>query len=305
MDNLAFIFPGQGSQYVGMGKDLYNDFPSAKKRFDQANEILDFDLFKVTFEGPEDKLANTRFTQPAIFVHSYAVFEILEESGYSAGMTAGHSLGEYSALAAAGVFDFEQGIRLVQQRGKLMQNAGNQTKGTMAAIIGLDFQTIHNLCQQASRSALVDVANFNSPQQIVISGTLAGVEKVMESAKKAGARRIVPLNVSAAFHSPLMRSVVDEFARELNKIAFREANVPVFSNVSGQATTDPDEIKMFLEKQLLSPVLWTDTVKHMIQGGATVMFEVGPGKVLSGLVRKIDKQLKVMQLGTSQDLRTL
>lgn len=301
-ENLAFIFPGQGSQYVGMAEDLYNSVDWIRDRYHQAQALLDFDLLNLSFQGPKESLAQTEFTQPAIFVHSFVVQEFLRRQGYTPVMVAGHSLGEYSALAAAQVFDFEQGLKLVRMRGKLMQNAGTVIKGAMAAIVGLDYLTVHRICQQASHKALVDLANFNSPEQIVISGTIEGVQMAMKLAKEKGAKRALQLNVSGAFHSPLMKPILQDFINELEKIEFKTPTVPVFSNVSGQATIDPQELKLFLEKQLLSPVLWTETIKHMVNGGAQAFLEIGPGKVLSGLLRKIDRQLVVMPVGTKEQV---
>ena len=305
LENIAYIFPGQGSQFVGMAQDLYNNFASVKERYEQASDILGFDLTRLSFDGPDEELSRTDRTQPALFVHSFVVTELLKERGIVPAMVAGHSLGEYSSLAAADVYKFEQGLKLVKLRGRLMQNAGQTVKGAMAAIIGLDYLAVHNICQQASHQALVDLANFNSPDQIVISGTVAGVESAMSMAEKQGARRVIRLNVSGAFHSPLMKPILAEFLQELERVEFYKPSVPVFSNVTGQATVDPMEIKMFLGKQLLSPVLWTETIKHMVQGGAEFFLEVGPGKVLTGLLRKIDRHIETMPVGTVDHLTQL
>lgn len=302
MKYFAFLFPGQGSQFVGMAQDFYDEFALAKERYQQANDIVGFDLTQLSFQGPEEVLSQTAKTQPALFVHSYVVCELLRKRGIAPSMVAGHSLGEYSSLAAAEVLNFDQTLKLVKLRGQLMQNAGEKVKGAMAAIIGLDYLAVHNICQRASRRALVDLANFNSPDQIVISGTVNGVELAMSMAQNAGAKRAVRLNVSGAFHSPLMRPVIDEFLEELAKVEFSRPSVPVFSNVTGQPTMNPAEIKMFLGKQLLSPVLWTETIKHMVQGGGNAFLEVGPGTVLTGLSRKIDRQIDTTPVGTVDQL---
>ena len=288
-----------------MAQDLYHTFSAVKERYQQANDILEFDLMRLSFDGPEDELSQTDKTQPAVFVHSFVLFELLKERGIVPAMAAGHSLGEYSSLAAAGVFSFEQGLKLVKLRSHLMQNTGQRVKGSMAAIIGLDYQKVHNICQRASHDALVDLANFNSPDQIVISGTTKGVELAMAFAEQAGAKRAIQLKVSGAFHSPLMKPILDDFIAELDQIEFHKPTLPIFNNVTGQATIDPAEIKMFLSKQLLSPVLWTETIKHMLQGGADIFLEVGPGRVLTGLLRKIDRQIPVMSVGNVEQLEKL
>lgn len=302
---LAFIFPGQGSQFVGMAKDLYFSFDRAKELFHQANDIMGFDLAELAFNGPDDLLVQTKNTQPAIFVHSYILNELLAKEGITPCMVAGHSLGEYSALTCVDVLPFDQGLGLVKIRGELMQNAGSYNKGSMAAIIGLDYITVHKLCQVASKEALVDLANFNSPEQIVISGTVAGVEKAMKFARDEGAKMVIPLNVSGAFHSPLMKPVLQDFLPYLEKVTFNDPAVPVFSNVTGQPTTEAQEIKMFLGKQLISPVLWSESIEHMLLAGAELFVEIGPGKVLTGLLKRIDKSIKAITISSLEQLENL
>jgi [acyl-carrier-protein] S-malonyltransferase len=281
----AYIFPGQGSQYIGMGKDLCEQFPEAKKYFDEADAALGFSLSKICFEGPEEELKQTKNTQPAIFLHSVAVWNLMKPSDEA--MVAGHSLGEYSALVAAGAISFTDAIKLVRLRGELMQKAGEENPGTMAAIVGLDPQVVSEVTKTASEAGVVQPANFNSPGQIVISGSVAGVRKAMELAKERGAKLVKELVVSGAFHSPLMQSAKDKLKEALDKTVINDAKVPVFANVTASPVQNADEIRRLLFEQVTSPVRWEESVANMAAAGATKFVEVGPGKVLQGLVKRI------------------
>ncbi|MFC1571426.1 ACP S-malonyltransferase [Candidatus Margulisiibacteriota bacterium] len=281
----AFVFPGQGAQTVGMGKDL------AEKYLDQANEILGFDLKKICFEGPEDELKKTEITQPAILTVSVAAYsQLLSSKQYEVSSMAGHSLGEYSALVAAGALKFEDAVKIVHLRGKFMQEAVPLGEGAMSAIIGGDRQKIEEICQQVGN---VWPANFNSPGQIVISGKKTAVEAAGAKIKAAGAKRVIPLAVSAPFHCPLMQPAADKLKVELDKIDIKDAKIPVVANVTADYVTKGTGIREQLVKQVTSPVRWEDSVKKMIADGVTSFVEVGPGKVLSGLIKKIDKNVEV------------
>ncbi len=290
MSKLAIVFPGQGSQYVGMGKDLYERSPAARELFDRADEILDFPLSRICFEGPEEELKQTKNTQPAIFLHSVALLRLVENR--TAAMTAGHSLGEYTACVFAGAMTFEEGLKLVRMRGELMQRAGEEQRGTMAAIIGLDPKVVGEICCTAWTSGVVQCANYNAPGQIVISGSVEGVYRAMELAKARGAKMAKEIVVSGAFHSPLMQTASEGLQKALEATPIRDARIPVYSNVTAAPVQKSGEIRQCLEQQLMSPVRWAESVEHMIAAGATMFLEVGPGKVLQGLIRRINARVQ-------------
>jgi len=286
MSKIAFLFPGQGSQYVGMAKDFFQGSLKAKEIIEAANELLGFELSTAMFEGPVDFLKQTEITQPAIFLHSFVVFSLLNNN-LKPQVAAGHSLGEYTALTAAGALTFEEGLKLVRYRGKLMQEAGNINQGTMAAVIGLSSETVQNICSEASEHGIVQCANFNSPGQVVISGTVNGVKQAMKLAKEKGAKIVKELVVSGAFHSPLMKSAEEKLAQKLNEVKFKNLKTPVYSNVTAMEISSPQEAKTLLIKQLTSPVRWQEIIQNMAENGVDEFVEIGPGKVLQGLVKRI------------------
>lgn len=288
-----------------MAKDLYDSFNSVRETYATAGEILGFDLANICFEGPEDELRQTRATQPAIFVHSVILSRFLKEKGWSFDMAAGHSLGEYSALCAANAFTFENGLKLVKARAELMQKAGEISPGTMAAVIGLDANTLNDICSQASVAGVVQIANFNSPSQIVISGTVAGVEKAMAVAREKGAKRVVQLVVGGAFHSRLMEFAISDLGQALDAVEVSSVDIPVYSNVTAQPVTQPDDIKDLLKRQLTSPVKWVDIIGNMIEDGATEFYEVGPGSVLTGLLRRINREVSGRAINSVEALESL
>lgn len=285
MSVIAFVFPGQGSQYVGMGKDLYEQLPQARQRFEQADAILGFSLSKICFEGPEEELKQTKNTQPAIFLHSMVIADLYH--GERAAMAAGHSLGEYSALVYAGALKFEDGLRLVRLRGELMQQAGIEQPGTMAAVVGLEPNVVDEVCGAASAAGIVQAANFNSPGQIVVSGSVTGVRKAMELAKERGAKLVKELPVSGAFHSPLMDHAGSGLKSALGQTTIVDASIPVYANVTARPVRKAEEIRQLLFEQLTKPVRWEESVTNMANDGAGVFVEMGPGKVLQGLVKRI------------------
>lgn len=283
--SVAYIFPGQGSQYVGMGKDLCEQYPVVKEYFYEADAVLGFSLSKTCFEGPDEELKQTKNTQPAIFLHSIALWNLLKPA--DAAMVAGHSLGEYSALVAAEAISFTDAIKLVRLRGVLMQKAGEENPGAMAAIIGLDPKGVREVSAAASEAGVVQPANFNSPGQIVISGSVIGVHKAMELAKERGAKLVKELVVSGAFHSPLMQSAKDKLKEALDKTEIRNAKIPVYANVTAAAVQNANDIRKLLFEQVTSPVRWEESVVNMSAAGAMKFVEIGPGKVLQGLVKRI------------------
>ena len=284
----AYVFPGQGAQYPGMGKDLYENSAEAKQLFDKANEILGFRITDIMFEGSADDLKQTKVTQPAIFLHSVLLAKTLET--FAPDMVAGHSLGEFSALVAAGALTFEDGLALVSKRALAMQKACEVEPSTMAAIVGLDDQTVEEVCH--SIDDIVVPANYNCPGQLVISGSVEGIDKACELLKEKGAKRALKLPVGGAFHSPLMEPAREQLAAAIESTSIQKPVCPVFQNVNAKPVTDPSEIKQNLIAQLTAPVKWTQTVKNMIAGGATSFTEIGPGKVLQGLVKKVDRNME-------------
>jgi [acyl-carrier-protein] S-malonyltransferase len=286
----AYVFPGQGSQFSGMGADLYANSPIAKSLFDQANDILGFEITKVMFSGSDDELKQTKVTQPAIFLHSVALAGVSE--AFSPDMVAGHSLGEFSALVAAGAITFEDGLKLVAQRAGAMQKACELVPSTMAAILGLADEVIIEICAGIADEVVVP-ANFNCPGQVVISGTLPGIEKACELLKAAGAKRALVLPVGGAFHSPLMEPAREELAKAIEETLFTAPSCPIYQNVTALPSTDVAVIKENLIAQLTGPVKWTQSVLAMVNDGATEFVECGPGKVLQGLVKKISSEVTV------------
>lgn len=286
----AYIFPGQGAQFKGMGQDLYEKSPLAKELFERANEILGFSITNVMFNGTADDLKRTKVTQPAIFLHSVILSKVLGDS-FKPDMVAGHSLGEFSALVANKVLDFEDGLKLVSKRALAMQHACELEESTMAAVLGLDDSTVEAIC--ADTKGIVVAANYNCPGQLVISGEQLAVEKACEELKERGARRAMILPVGGAFHSPLMEPAREELAAAIEETKFGNPICPIYQNVSTFAVTNPEEIKKNLIFQLTAPVKWTQSVQNMIKDGATEFIEVGPGKVLQGLVKKIDRNAEV------------
>lgn len=286
----AYVFPGQGAQFSGMGKDLYEQSPIAKELFDKANEILGFDITKIMFEGTDEELKQTKVTQPAIFLHSTILAAVLGDT-FQPDMVAGHSLGEFSALVANGTLSFEDGLTLVYKRALAMQKACEAEPSTMAAILGLDDDVVEQIC--ASINGVVVAANYNCPGQLVISGAIPAVEEACAKLTEAGAKRALLLQVGGAFHSPLMEPAREELAAAIEATTFNTPSCPVYQNVTATGVTDPTEIKKNLVDQLTAPVKWTQIMQQMIADGASEVIEVGPGKVLQGLFKKVDRAFPV------------
>lgn len=290
----VFLFPGQGAQFAGMGEELYKSSSRAKKLFHEANEILGWDIDQIMFEGTEEDLRQTRVTQPAIFIHS-VITALVRGQDFAPDMVAGHSLGEFSALTVAGALTFEEGLTLVNERALAMQDAADAEEGTMAAILGMEDEDIEKIC--AGIKEVVVPANYNSPGQLVISGTVKGVNEAVEALKEAGARRAVILNVGGAFHSPLMQMAEERLADAIGEIDFEVPKWPVYQNVTGQPETDPEEIQENLIQQLTAPVRWTQTIRNMLENGAMQFYEVGgKGGILQGMVKKVDRKAETYAL---------
>ena len=302
MSLTAFVYPGQASQYVGMGKDLHDRYALARRLYDEAKEVLAWDVAEVSFYGPAEELSRTAVTQPTILVHSFIVTELLREAAVYPDSTAGHSLGEYSACVAAGALTFSDALEIVRVRAEEMQAACAANPGAMAALTGVDAETANALCEEARSAGLVQIANYNAPSQTVITGSKAGVEATIALVKERGIGRAIPLDVSGAFHSPLMHSACEALSRALASATIATPRVPVYMNVSAKRTRDPETIRQSLVEQLDHPVLWTESIEQMIRDGATHFVEVGPGKVLQGLVRRIDRSVEIGGVGTVADI---
>lgn len=289
MVGTAFLFPGQGSQSVGMGKALAERYPESRAVFEEADQVLGFALSALCFEGPEEELTRTENTQPALLVTSIASFRALEAKGLSPGAAAGHSAGEYAAHVAAGTFSFADGLRLIRARGEAMARAGSDRPGSMTAVLGLDASQIEAVLRAVGASEDLAAANYNSPGQVVLSGTPEALARASEEARRLGAKRVVPLNVSAAFHSPLMATAARGLAAALDQVAFARSRFPVYANVSAGPVREPEAARAALKEQLLMPVLWEQTLRSLMADGARRFVEVGNGRVLRGLARSVDK----------------
>lgn len=307
MSKTAFVFPGQGAQAVGMGKDVHDAFDRSRSIFEQADEALGFSLSSIIFEGPDDVLKQTVNTQPALLTVSIALLEALEGRGLRPDYVAGHSLGEYSALVAAGVLSFEDAVRTVRARGQFMEQAVPSGQGAMAAVLGAERETLAALCSAiTAEGSAVELANVNCPGQIVVSGTAAGVQAVVERGKEeAGAKRVIPLEVSGPFHSSLMKPAAANLQATLAEIDMKDASVPVVANVTANAATAAGEIRDLLVEQVYSPVLWEDSVRYLILQGVDTFVEIGSGTVLAGLIKKIDKNVRVISVNSISALEAL
>jgi [acyl-carrier-protein] S-malonyltransferase len=294
MKKIGFLFPGQGSQFVGMGKDLYNQFSLVKNLFEEINKKLGIDVINVMFNGPETKLRNTLYTQLAVFLHSIAVDTLLKEEGVTADCVAGHSLGEYTAIVSAEGLSFEEGLRLVYYRAKIMAENNNDKLGKMVAVIGLGYDEIKKVCDEVSSSGkVVSIANYNTQTQIVVSGENKAVDSVCDKLLKKGAKKIVPLAVGGAFHSYLMLDAQKKFVEYINRIKLNDTKIPIVLNTTATITQNKDEIKKEMESHMISTVRWYDSVKKMLEFGINTFIEIGPGKVLKGLLMEIDRKIKV------------
>ena len=304
MATTAFLFPGQGSQSVGMGKDLADHFPVARAVFEEADQALGFSISKLCFDGPEEELRKTFNTQPAILTVSVAALRVIQEAGLVCDITAGHSLGEYSALVAAGVLEFADAVRLVNKRGQFMQEAVPLGEGAMAAVLGMDREKVVEICAEVEKEAgAVQAVNFNCPGQIVIAGKTAAVEKAAAALKAAGAKRAIMLPVSAPFHSTLLQPAAEKLAVELDKVAFHEPKLPVVANVTGKISSTSREIKQLLVTQAANPVLWEDCVATIAASGVASSVEIGPGKVLSGFTKKIAPNIATLNVEDVESLQ--
>ncbi|MEK3964327.1 ACP S-malonyltransferase [Paenibacillus sp. FSL H7-0323] len=306
MSKIAFVFPGQGAQAVGMGRDVYEALPHSRAVFEKGDEVLGFPLSQLIFEGPDSDLKQTVNTQPALLTASVAYLEALRDQGMKPDYVAGHSLGEYSALVAAGVLSYGDAVRLVRLRGRFMEEAVPGGQGAMAAVLGAERDALAELCRSVSEeSGVVELANVNCPGQIVVSGSQAGVNGVVQRVKEAGGKRAIPLEVSGPFHSSMMKAAADRLADELKSVTFNAPAVPVIVNVTAAPVTDPEEIRELLVRQVYSPVLWQDSIEWLIADGVDTFVEIGSGSVLAGLIRKIDKTVKVININTLESVQAV
>ncbi|WP_339224792.1 ACP S-malonyltransferase [Paenibacillus sp. FSL H8-0332] len=304
MSKIAFVFPGQGAQAVGMGKDVYEALPQSRAVFEKGDEVLGFPLSTLVFEGPDSELKQTVNTQPALVTASVAYLEALSGLQIAPDYVAGHSLGEYSALVAAGVLSYEDAVRLVRLRGQFMEEAVPGGQGAMAAVLGAGRDALTELCRSITAAGTpVELANVNCPGQIVVSGSVAGVGEVVQRVKEAGGKRAIPLEVSGPFHSSLMKGAADRLAAELSKVTFNAPAMPVVVNVTAAPVTDPEEIRKLLVEQVYSPVLWQDSVEWLIGAGVDTFVEIGSGSVLAGLIRKIDRNVKVVNINSLESVQ--
>jgi [acyl-carrier-protein] S-malonyltransferase len=305
-NNMAFLFPGQASQYVGMGRDIHDQYPHVRQLYEEANDLLEIDITRISFEGPAESLKQTQFTQPAILVHSIAVNYLLSTAGISPGYVAGHSLGEYSALVAAHSLNVTDAIKLVRLRSELMHQAGKDQPGTMAVFIGLSPETVDQVCKEASSDhEPVQPANFNSPEQVAVAGSIPAVKRAIELAKAAGAKRALPIPVSGAFHSVLMECARTGLARAVEESSIQDARVPLIANVTAQSVSNGTEIRQLLIDQLTSPVRWVESMQRLISLGVDTFVEVGPGTVLKGLVRRIDQNVQVLNADKIESIQSV
>ncbi|MGZ9584687.1 ACP S-malonyltransferase [Paenibacillus marinisediminis] len=305
MGKVAFVFPGQGAQAVGMGRDVYEAVPAAREVFEQANRVLDFALTDLIFNGPDDMLKQTVNTQPALLTTSYALYKAFAEKGVTPDYVAGHSLGEYSALVVAGVMPFKDAVAIVRKRGEFMEQAVPNGEGAMAAVLGADRDQLGALCDDITAyTAPVEMANVNAPGQIVVSGSTAGVQAVVERGKEAGAKRVIPLEVSGPFHSTLMKPAAERLNIALSETDVEDAAIPVVANVSARAEQSGERLREMLVEQVFSPVLWEDSVRYMIEQGVDTFIEIGSGTVLTGLIKKIDRSVKVVSINSLEAIQS-